>query len=137
MNYAMLSGNLGRDPEMRATPQGDTVLSFPMGVQTGSRDKPATMWVQCSIWGKRAASLQPYLYKGQKVTVSGPIKLYEYQAEDGSVKTALRLSVDQLELPPKASQDQGGYQQPAAATPKQTSVPQQSSLADINDDLPF
>lgn len=110
MNYAILTGNLGRDPEMRQA-NGDNVLSFPIGVQTGTKDNPATMWVQCSIWGKRATSLQPYLFKGSRVQVGGPIKLDDYQAKDGTTKQALRLTIDQLDLPPRPAQDQGGYQQ--------------------------
>ena len=75
----------------------------------GTKDKPDTMWVDCALWGKRATSLQPYLFKGNRVTVSGPIRLEEYQAKDGTTKTRLRLSVDQLDLPPKGS-DQSSTQ---------------------------
>ena len=69
--------------------------------------------------------------KGQRVTVSGPIKLEEYKAKDGTPKTRLRLSVDQVDLPPK-----GGD---APAQTQQTQQTQQPAggPADMDDDIPF
>ena len=130
MNIAILTGNLGRDPELRQH-NGDNILNFPIGVQTGTKDKPETMWVDCALWGKRATSLQPYMAKGQRVTVSGPIKLEAYQAKDGTPKTSLRLSVDQIDLPPKG---EGQTQQ--TQQPKQTQQPA-GDMADMDDDIPF
>lgn len=135
MNLGIFTGNLGRDPELRQH-NGDNILNFAIGVQTGTRDKPETMWVDCALWGKRATSLQPYLGKGMRVTVSGPLKLEEYKAKDGTPKTRLRLSVDQLDLPPKGEQTStpsqhqqekaNGYQPQAGSAP-----------ADMDDDIPF
>jgi single-strand DNA-binding protein len=130
MNIAILTGNLGRDPELRQH-NGDNILNFAIGVQTGTKDKPETMWVDCALWGKRATSLQPYMAKGHRVTVSGPIKLEEYKAKDGTPKTRLRLSVDQIDLPPKGD---------APAQTQQTQQPQSApagAMADMDDDIPF
>ncbi len=131
MNIAILTGNLGRDPELRQH-NGDNILNFAIGVQTGTKDKPETMWVDCALWGKRATSLQPYMAKGHRVTVSGPIKLEAYTAKDGTAKTRLRLSVDQIDLPPKGSD--------APAHTQQTQQPQSApagAMADLDDDIPF
>jgi len=100
-------------------------------VQTGTRDKPETMWVDCALWGKRATSLQPYLAKGHRVTVSGPIKLEAYTAKDGTPKTRLRLSVDQIDLPPKSGDGPAQTQQT-----QQTQQPA-GNMADMDDDIPF
>jgi single-strand DNA-binding protein len=130
MNISILTGNLGRDPELRQH-NGDNILNFAIGVATGTKDKPETMWVDCALWGKRATSLQPYMAKGQRVTVSGPIKLEEYKAKDGTPKTRLRLSVDQIDLPPK-----GDAQTQQTQQPKQTQQPA-GDMADMDDDIPF
>lgn len=130
MNISILTGNLGRDPELRHH-NGDNILNFAIGVATGTKDKPETMWVDCALWGKRATSLQPYMAKGQRVTVSGPIKLEEYKAKDGTPKTRLRLSVDQIDLPPK-----GDGQTQQTQQPKQTQQPA-GDMADMDDDIPF
>lgn len=130
MNFSIFTGNLGRDPELRQH-NGDHILNFPIGVQTGNKEKPETMWVDCALWGKRATSLQPYLAKGNRVTVSGTIKLEEYKAKDGTPKTRLRLSVDQIDLPPKGD---------GPAQTQQTQQPQSAhagAMADMDDDIPF
>lgn len=139
MNLAILTGNLGRDPELRSV-NGDNVLGFSIGVQTGTRDKPSTMWVACSIWGKRALSLQPYLAKGHRVTVSGSIRMEEYKDKDGTPRTALRMSVDQLDLPPKQDQSTGlnpRPQQQQAPQPRPTTSTGGSGFDDMDDDIPF
>ena len=130
MNLSILTGNLGRDPELRAH-NGDNILNFAIGVQTGTKDKPDTMWVDCALWGKRATTLQPYLAKGARVTVSGPIKLEEYKATDGTPKTRLRLSVDQIDLPPKVEQTSTPQEKMGAL------VKPSSGVQDMADDIPF
>lgn len=136
MNLAILTGNLGRDPELRSV-NGDNVLGFSIGVQTGTRDKPSTMWVACSIWGKRATSLQPYLAKGHRVTVSGSIRLEEYKDKDGTPRTALRMSVDQLDLPPKSDGQAAPAPQQQTPQPRPTPSTGGSGFDDMDDDIPF
>jgi single-stranded DNA-binding protein len=65
MNIAILSGHLGRDPELRSV-NGDQVLSFSIGVSVGPRDSQETMWVDCSIWGKRATGLRALPRQGHE-----------------------------------------------------------------------
>ena len=136
MNIAILTGNLGRDPELRQH-NGDNILNFAIGVQTGTRDKPDTMWVDCALWGKRATSLQPYLAKGNRVTVSGPIRLEEYQAKDGTTKSRLRLSVDQIDLPPRGEHAPAPAPQQQAPQPRPTTSTGGSGFDDMDDDIPF
>jgi single-strand DNA-binding protein len=132
MNLGIFTGNLGREPELRAH-NGDNVLGFSIGVQTGTRDKPETMWIDCALWGKRATSLQPYLAKGMRVTVSGPLKHEEYTAKDGTTKSRLRLSVDQLDLPPKSE----GQTQQAQQPTQSAAAPAGASAGAMDDDIPF
>ena len=72
----VLVGNLGRDPEMRYTPQGTPVTS--MSVATSRRyntadgqQKQETIWFRVSVWGKQAETVNQYLTKGRKVLVEG------------------------------------------------------------------
>lgn len=133
MNLAIFSGNLGRDPELRQH-NGESILNFAVGVQVGSKDNPQTMWVDCALWGKRATSLQPYMKKGSKVTVSGQVKLEEY-VHNNLTKTKLRLTVDQVDLPPRQKDggEQEQRQQPLSAPQRQPG----NSIEDMDDDIPF
>jgi single-strand DNA-binding protein len=69
-------GNLGNDPELRYTPQGDAVASFSLAANrrwTNSDGQPGeeTTWFRVSVWGKQAESCNQYLTKGRQVLVEG------------------------------------------------------------------
>lgn len=148
MNIAILSGHLGRDPELRDV-NSDQVLNFSIGVSVGARDSQETMWVDCSIWGKRAAGIQPYLRKGMKVTVSGSIKLGEYVTKDGAVRNQLKMTVNEIELPPKGSSNEPEpvpvqstvttiVRQPSPSAPTATRATEVSDpFSKLDDDIPF
>lgn len=132
MNLCTFSGRVGRDPEMRFMPNGDPVLGWSLAVDTGTRDKPATMWLDCQMFGKRAEAIQSYIAKGQKLVVSGRLAQQEYQGKDGTAKTALRLSVDQLELPPRGDQPTAPAPAPApspAPAPRRMTQAEQDARA--------
>lgn len=129
MNVCTFAGRVGREPELRHMPNGDAVLGWPLAVDTGTRDKPATMWLDCRLYGKRGASLAQYIAKGAKLTVSGRLAQEEYESRDGGTRTALRLTVDQVELPPRAE----GAPAPAPARGQKN----QTAFSDMSDDIPF
>lgn len=72
-------GNLGTDPELRFTPQGDGVCNFSVATNrkwTGKDGQPAeeTIWFRISAWAKLAESCNQYLLKGSKVFVKGSLQ---------------------------------------------------------------
>ncbi len=97
MQIITITGSLGRDSELKRTKTGDEVLSFPVGVTQGYGDGKTTNWYRCSLWGKRAVTLQQYLLKGVKVTVSGSLKTGEYEG-----KTQLNIDVTEVEFMSRA-----------------------------------
>lgn len=97
MQIITITGSLGRDSELKRTKAGDEVLSFPVGVTQGYGDSKTTNWYRCSLWGKRAVTLQQYLLKGVKVTVSGSLKTGEYEG-----KTQLNIDVTEVEFMSRA-----------------------------------
>lgn len=71
----IITGNLGRDPEMRYTPSGQAVTSFSVAdsrtyVSNGETVKETT-WFKVSAWGKQAEACSQYLKKGSKVYIEG------------------------------------------------------------------
>ena len=98
MNLLMITGNIGRDVEVRQTGKGTTVASFSMAVQTGWGDNQKTQWYRCSIFGKRAeGKLTEYLLKGQKVLVTGEPSLNIYE-KDGKTNAGIDVFVSEVEL---------------------------------------
>lgn len=137
MNNITVAGQLGRDAEVRFLQDGSAVANFSVADSQG-REKP-TIWWNCSLFGKRAESLAPYLMKGQAVTVSGNITEREYQ-KDGVTHKAMDLRVNDVAL-------QGGKREEGAAprqAPAQGQAPRQtpaarpaSGFSDMDDDIQF
>jgi single-strand DNA-binding protein len=123
MNVFSFSGNLGRDGATNNV-GGTAVLNFAVGVKSGYGDKEQTVWVDCALWGKQAESrLVEYMVKGQRVTVSGELGTREYQANDGTTRTAITCRVNQIGL--EGSAQAGGYQQGGQQAPRQQQQPAQ------------
>lgn len=135
MNVLTVSGNIGRDAEVRNA-GGASVAGFSLAMKSGYGDKAQTIWLDCSIWGKQAESgLVQYLKKGQFVVVSGEMGTREH---DG--KTYITLRVNNVTLGGK----QDGQQQPAPQqrqqpTPQQNYQPQigKPPVVAFDDDAPF
>lgn len=131
MNSLTITGYLGRDIELRSLSDGTPVGGFSVADSQG-RDKP-TIWWRCSLFGKRAESLAPYLKKGQQVTVVATVTEREYTDKDGQKRTAMDLRVNDVAL-------QGGRPQESDSprqAPARASTKQVSAFDDVDEDIPF
>ena len=94
MQQLIIAGTVGRDAELRQTQGGDAVLGFSLAVDNGKdRDgnKRDATWYDCSLWGKRANSLQSHIRKGDKLTVTGRPGAREHNG-----KVYMQCSVNEL-----------------------------------------
>lgn len=131
MNIVTVAGQLGKDAEQRTLTNGDAVLSFSVADSQG-RDKPAIWW-RCSLFGKRAESLAPYLVKGASVTVTGNMTEREYTDKDGQPRKSQDIRVNDVAL-------QGGKKAETAAPAPMASAkpaPQKSGFDEFSDSIPF
>ena len=74
----IIVGNLGSDPELRYTPQGDAVTSFRVATNRRWTDRDGqpgeeTTWFRVSVWGKQAETCNQYLSKGRRVLIEGQL----------------------------------------------------------------
>lgn len=116
MQKLIIAGNVGKDAVLRRTGSGDAVLGFSVAVDQGkdaSGNKRDTLWVDCSVWGKRAESLESYIVKGTKLALEGRPTV---RAHEG--KAYLGLSVNELtfmgggDRQDSGGSGGGGYQAP-------------------------
>lgn len=130
MNVLCLTGNLGRDAEVRQA-GSSTVCGFSVAMTSGYGDKKQTTWLDCSIWGKQAEGQLPsYLKKGQQVALTGELSTREH---DG--KTYLQLRVNTIDLIGKREEGgQAAPQQQRQTAPVQHQAPAAGSF---DDDIPF
>jgi len=91
VNKVILVGNLGRDPEVRATPSGQSVCNFSLATterytDRGGQQRDQTEWHNVVAWGKTADICGQYLKKGRQVYIEGRLTTRQYEAKDGTGK---------------------------------------------------
>lgn len=135
MNSITIAGVTGKDAELRSLNDGTPILSFSVADSQG-RDKP-TIWWNCSMFGKRAESMQQYLAKGTKVTVCGSVTEREWKDKEGNPRKSMDVRVNEIAL--QSSQERGQDQQPRETTNARRPAPtqNQSGFEDMADDIPF
>lgn len=93
---ATIVGNIGRDAELRYTPQGIAVCQFSVAVsERGNED---TTWYKCSLWRERGEKLHEWLKKGKQVYVEGKLKFEAYMDKEGKPQAAPVIDVNVIEL---------------------------------------
>lgn len=103
INKVFLSGNLTRDPELRATASGTQVLEFGLAVNERVRNQQTDVWEEranffsCIVFGRRAEALSRYLAKGAKVSIEGSLR-YSSWERDGVKRSKVEVIVDELEF---------------------------------------
>jgi single-strand DNA-binding protein len=88
LNKAMIIGNLGKDPEIRATASGQSVATFSLATSEKIKNKSGEMeerteWHNIVLWGKLAEIAAEYLAKGKSVYIEGRIQTRKWEGKDG------------------------------------------------------
>lgn len=97
----MLIGNVGTDPEMRFTPNGNPVTSFRIAIsriystQEGEK-KQETDWFTVVTWGKQAESCNQFLTKGRKVYVEGSLRSRNWESQDGQKRSRIEIIANRV-----------------------------------------
>jgi single-strand DNA-binding protein len=102
LSKIQIIGNLGRDPELRYTPNGRPVATFSVAVNQATKNQQtgewveATDWFRVSVWGDRAERSAENLRKGSRVFVDGRFRTREYETNDGRKGTSLDVTADNV-----------------------------------------
>lgn len=136
-NKIILVGNLGRDAELRATPQGKQVASVSLAVEDPSkrddRGKAGTEWYRIKIWGRQAETLAPMLLKGKSILVDGRLSIQTWTDREGHNRYTPEVSADRVVLLGSAGGMSSGSQ-----TRDVQPVDELDQSPDVNaDDIPF
>ena len=101
LNKVMLIGNLGRDPEMRYTPNGKPVTAFSVAVNRswttaeGER-REDTEWFNVVAWGELAERSNKFLRKGDRVYIEGRLQTRSWEGADGQKHSRTEVVVNEL-----------------------------------------
>ena len=102
-NKITIVGNLGKDPELRYTPQGNAVCNISVATNEKRRDKTGdlqdiTTWFRITLWGKQAENASKFLTKGSPVYVEGRLKVEEWSDRDGKTRYTLDVQATDMQF---------------------------------------
>jgi single-strand DNA-binding protein len=101
LNKVMIIGNVGTDPEMRFTPNGNPVTSFRVATSRfftspeGER-KQETEWFTVTAWNKLAESCNQFLAKGRRAYVEGRLRTRVWEGQDGQKRTQVEIVAERV-----------------------------------------
>jgi single-strand DNA-binding protein len=103
LNKAMLIGHLGKDPEIRYTPDGTAVATFSLATGESWTDKNGTRqdrteWHNIVAWRQLADIAKRFLSKGRQVYVEGRIQTREFTDRDGNKRRTTEIVASQMVL---------------------------------------
>lgn len=126
MNLVILTGRLGKDPEIRHLQGGKSVANFSLATSAG---KDQTDWHNIVCWEKVADNVSKYCSKGDQITVQGELKTRTWE-KDGVTKYATEVVAYKIEFLGKAN--------PETKKPDPSDYePTDATVVDEKDDLPF
>lgn len=149
-NKIMIVGYLGRDPEIRYTPQGQAVCNFSIATterrkESSGDSQETTTWFRVTLWGRQAEVANQYLSKGKQVYIEGRLRQSEFTDRDGNKRTTLEVTASDIQfLSPRGDEAGGGgggsYTRPAQSQPSPSSPssgPEDFDQPGGDNDIPF
>ncbi len=147
INRVIVSGNLTRDPELRATASGMPVLGLGIAVNDRRRNQQTGEWedypnfIDCTMFGARAESVSRFISKGSKVAIEGKLRWSQWE-RDGQKRSKIEIIVDDIEF---MSRNSGSSN--SSYTPRQEAPANNTSNASVatpvvdgsvyDEDIPF
>ena len=139
VNKVILVGNLGRDPEVRTTPNGQPVANFTLATHRRWRDRDGnrqeeTEWHTVVCWGRQAEVAGEYLTKGKQIYVEGRLQTRSWEdRQSGEKKYRTEVICDNFQMLGARGEGGGGggYQSSGASGGSDFGGPPE------DDDIPF
>lgn len=126
INRVNITGNLTRDPDLRATAGGTQILSFGVAVNDRRKNPQTGAWedvpnfVDCIVFGQRAEAVSRFISKGSKVAIEGKLRFSSWETKDGDRRSKLEVIVDEIDFLSRQGQQ---VTSPAAEAAKVADTP--------------
>jgi single-strand DNA-binding protein len=140
INKVLISGNLTRDPELRATATGMPVLSMGVAVNDRRKNQSTGDWedyanfIDCTMFGTRAESISRFLSKGAKVAIEGKLRWSQWE-RDGQKRSKIEVIVDEIEF--LSARDGSSSSSSAPLPRKEAEIPPAPEVTVYDEDIPF
>lgn len=142
VNKVILIGNMGRDPEVRYTPNGLAVANITIATSEAWKDKQTgenqerTEWHRIVMYARLAEIAGEYLRKGSKVYIEGRLQTRKWQDKNGQDRYTTEIIADSLQM----LDSKGGSGQqtaPGATNQEEITDKQAANVETLDDDIPF
>lgn len=112
LNKVMIIGNLGKDPEMKYTPQGTPITTFSVAVSRTRKSGDGqvideTEWFRIVAWERLAETCNEFLRKGSKVYIEGRLQTRKYTGQDGQERQIVEVVAQEMQMLDARGQGQG------------------------------
>jgi single-strand DNA-binding protein len=94
LNHIVLVGNLGQDPEIFYSSEGNPVASFSLAFHSSKK----TGWIKCTAFQKLAEVVEKHLKKGDRIVVSGSLDQNKWAANDGSLRSTFQILAHDIQF---------------------------------------
>ena len=116
-NKIVVVGNIGRNPEVKFTPQGQQVCEFSVATnEKRTNGEIETTWFQVSLWGKLSETCSPYLSKGREVYIEGRLRVREWTDREGRTRFSLEVNATEIKFLGNRSEANNQEEIPAQQT---------------------
>jgi len=138
INRVVISGNLTRDPELKATASGMSVLKLGVAVNDRRKNQQTGEWedfpnfVDVTVFGARGESLSRFLEKGSKVAIEGKLRWSQWENQQGEKRSKLEVIADDIEFLSSRGEGGGGGGRSYSGP---TDMPAPDPIAE--EDIPF
>jgi len=142
VNKVILVGNLGRDPELRHTPQGQAVANFTMATSENwmGRDgqkQERTEWHRVVVWGKLAELCGKYLAKGRKAYIEGKLQTRSWDNKEGQKQYTTEIVANVVQFLDSAGAGAGAPSHGGGGDDPFGAPPDFGGGNEASDDIPF
>jgi single-strand DNA-binding protein len=150
INKVILIGNMGKDPEVKATAGGASITNITLATSESWKDKQTgenqerTEWHRVVFFGRLAEIAGQYLKKGSKVYIEGALRTRKWQDQSGQDRYTTEIVANEMQMLDgrNASNDQADYGAQEYSAPRRNEQQQQqpataASFDQFDDDIPF
>jgi single-strand DNA-binding protein len=145
LNITQIIGHLGRDPEVRYTPEGTAVANLAVATNETWRDKDGekqerTEWHRVVLFGKVAEIAAQFLKKGSLVYLQGRLQTRRWQGEDGQDRYTTEVVAERMRMLGGKADTQPANGTPAAPVRSHSGPPTRPApepVMPFDDDIPF
>lgn len=142
LNRILISGRMGKDPELRRTQTGTAVASFPIACDRDFKDKQtgekATDWVDIVAWRSTAEYVTRYGAKGRTVVVDGRLQMRDWTDKEGNKRRTAEVVAESIYFADGRREENTSASSPSPAAYGVSDTSDGfSELSDDDGELPF